>query len=296
MAELNLQGTFPALVTPFNEDLSIDFGAFEKLIDFQIENGVEGIVVCGSTGESATLSAKEKTSLFVKAVEHVDGRIQVIAGTGSNNTQDSIALTKIAQEHGADAVLLVTPYYNKPTQVGLFQHFLAISEHADIPQIIYNVPGRTATNISPETQIKIAEECNNVVATKEASGNLEQMMYILKYAPEGFSLLSGDDVLTLPIISVGGTGVISVIGNYAPKEFGSCVRNALDGNWQEALDLHYRLFDLMQLNFVETNPVPVKAALAMLGMMNEYYRLPMIPMNPENKGALRKAMGRAGLL
>jgi 4-hydroxy-tetrahydrodipicolinate synthase len=288
-------GTATAIVTPFLEDESIDFKSFKKLIDSQIASGVEAIVVCGSTGESATLSAKEKISIYIQAVEYSAGRVPIIAGTGSNNTQDSVALTLIAKEHGADAVLLVAPYYNKPSQEGLFRHFKAIADAVDIPQIIYNVPGRTSVNISAKTQLKIARECKNVVGTKEASGNLEQMMHIIKNAPKHFTLYSGDDVLTLPVITMGGKGVISVISNYAPKQFGDCVRAALKGKFTEAYKIHYNLLELMSLNFIETNPSPVKAALSLMGYIKEYLRLPMLPVSEENKEKIKNALKMSGI-
>ncbi len=290
------KGTVTAIVTPFNSDLTVDYDCFKKLIDFQIEGGIDSIVVCGSTGEAATLSAKERMSLIITAVEHANGRVPIIAGTGSNNTAASIDMTIVAKEHGADAVLLVAPYYNKPSQEGLYNHFLAISEHVDIPQIIYNVPSRSGVNISPETQIKIAETCKNVVATKEASGDLEQMMEIIKYAPEGFSLLCGDDSLTIPCILMGGKGIISVVSNYAPKMFSNLVNLTLAGKYEEAVKINYQLLDLMQLNFVETNPVPVKSAMAIMGLLNENYRLPLLPIQTENRIKIQDALKKAGLV
>lgn len=296
MKSPNLRGTFTALITPFNDDLSIDFNALEKIIDFQLASGVEGLVVCGSTGESATINAKEKLSLIIKTVEYCAGRVPVIAGTGSNCTQTTIDLTILAKEQGCDAVLLVAPYYNKPSQEGLFNHYLAVAEHADIPIILYNVPGRTAVNIQPETQLRLAEECKNIIATKEASGDMEQIMEIIKYAPEGFKVLSGDDALAVPIAAMGGDGVISVLSNYAPKLFGDAVRFALEGKMQSALELHYKLSDLMKLNFIETNPVPVKTALSLMGYCKEHFRLPLLPIQPANKDIIKEEMSRAGLI
>ena len=244
MAKHKFEGTITAIVTPFKKDLNIDFEKFKKLIEFQIENGVDGIVVCGSTGESATLSAKEKISLILTAIETVNGRVKVIAGTGTNNTAESIDMTTLAKEHGADGVLIVAPYYNKPTQEGLYNHYRAIADSNDIPVIIYNVPSRAVVNIHPEIQLKLAEDCPNIVATKEASGNLEQMSEIIRNAPEKFVLLSGDDALTLPIISIGGRGVVSVISNYAPKKFSEMVNYALKGKYNDARKIHYELFEL----------------------------------------------------
>ena len=296
MSKSNIKGTITALVTPFKSDLSIDFVAFEKLITYQIESNVEGILVCGSTGESATLSPKEKLSLIIKAVEISAGRVPIIAGTGTNSTSDSIDMTLLAKEHGANAVLLVAPYYNKPSQEGLYHHYLTISESVDIPQIIYNVPGRSGINISAETQLMIAENCENVVATKEASGNLEQMATIIKYAPKGFELYCGDDALAMQAISLGAIGVISVISNYAPFEFSESIRKALNGYFDNARQIYYKLLDLMKLNFIESNPVPAKAALSLMNMLENYVRLPLTPITDINNAKIKEALLNAGLI
>ena len=290
------KGTGTAIVTPFHKDGTIDYDAFKKLLDFQIKNKVEAIIVCGSTGESATLTVKEKLSLIIQAVEYSAGRVPIIAGTGSNSTQASIDLSLVAKEHGADAILLVGPYYNKPTQEGLYYHYKTIADAVDIPQIIYNVPGRTAMNIQPETQLKLAEDCPNIVASKEASGNLEQMMEIVHNAPEGFMLYSGDDALTLPIIASGGSGVISVISNYAPKQYGDLVRFALKGKFDKAREIQKHLFEMMKLNFVESNPVPVKAILNIMGMIEEQVRLPLVPLTEGNKKLIEYEMKNVGLI
>ncbi|MCX8055172.1 MAG: 4-hydroxy-tetrahydrodipicolinate synthase [Ignavibacteria bacterium] len=291
-----LIGTTTAIVTPFKSDLSIDYDRFKRLLDFQLENGVKNICVCGSTGESATMTAKEKLSLIVAAVEHVGKDATIIAGTGSNDTRATIDLTILAKESGADAALLVAPYYNKPSQEGLFQHYAAIAENVDMPLIIYNVPSRSGVNISAETQIKLAKSYKNIVATKEASGDLDQISEIIKYAPGKFTVLAGDDSLAVPTILFGGKGVVSVISNYAPKIFSQMVNLALDGDYQSAMNIHYDLLDLFALNFVETNPIPVKAALVLMGMIEEYYRLPLIPMRPENKKLLQKALKKHKLV
>jgi len=296
MAKYKFEGTITAIVTPFKKDLNIDFEKFKKLIEFQIENGVDGIVVCGSTGESATLSAKEKISLILTAIETANGRTKVIAGTGTNNTAESIDMTTLAKEHGADGVLIVAPYYNKPTQEGLYNHYRAIADSNDIPVIIYNVPSRAVVNIHPEIQLKLAEDCPNIVATKEASGNLEQMSEIIRNAPEKFVLLSGDDALTLPIISIGGRGVVSVISNYAPKKFSEMVNYALKGKYNEARKIHYDLFELMKLNFIEPNPIPVKAALSKIGLIDNYLRLPLMPITKKNSLIINKALEKVGLI
>lgn len=275
-------GVITAIVTPFKSDLSIDFEAFENLIEFQIKNKVDGIVVCGSTGEGATLSVKEKVALFVRAVEVAKGRVPIIAGTGSNDTQATIELSILAKESGVDALLLVAPYYNKPSQLGLLNHFMAISENVQIPQIIYNVPSRTGVNILPETQIEIAKKCKNVVATKEASGNLEQIMKIIKNAPKDFVLLSGDDALTLPAMLLGARGVISVFSNFAPKQMKNIVDLANEGLFTKAKDHHYKYLNLMELCFIETNPVPVKAILQEMGLIQAFVRMPLVPISANN--------------
>jgi 4-hydroxy-tetrahydrodipicolinate synthase len=296
MSKISLQGTITALITPFKEDGSVDFNTLKKLINFQIKHGVEGIVVCGTTGESATLTLKEKQAIIIRAVEYSAGRIPIIAGTGTYETESTKDLTLIAKEHGANAALIVAPYYVKPTQDGLFEHFRLIANQVDIPIIIYNIPSRTGVNMLPETQIRLAEECKNVIAVKEASGNLEQFMNIIKYAPKHFSLLAGDDSLAVPAIAIGAKGVVSVIGNYAPKEFGDCVRLALSGKFKEAMKIHYALFELMKLNFCETNPTPVKAAMAMMGMTKEVYRLPLLMLTLNNKKKMKAELTKAGLL
>lgn len=296
MKMLSLIGTITALVTPFKKDGSVDFNGLEKLVDYQIENGANGILVCGSTGESATLSHKERQAIIIKTIDYAAGRIPIIAGTGTNETQSSHDLTLFAKEHGADAALLVTPYYNKPTQQGLYEHFRLIAENVDIPQILYNVPGRTAINMLPETQLRLAENCRNIIATKEASGDINQMMEIIKYAPDGFSLFAGDDSLAVPVIAVGGKGVFSVISNYATKEFTKCINLALKGDFKEAMKIHYKLMELMDLNFIESNPIPVKSAMALMKLTKEIYRLPLISIKPDNKRKIKKALKEAGLI
>jgi len=296
MANFIPQGVITAIVTPFKSDLEIDFDAFERLIEFQIERNVDGIVVCGSTGESATLSHKERLALIIKAIQISNGRVPIIAGTGTNDTKATIELSTLAKSEGADALLLVAPYYNKPTQLGLLQHYLAISEQVDLPQIIYNVPGRTAVNITADTQIEIAKQCKNVVATKEASGNLEQAMNIIKSAPENFVLLSGDDALTLPLMSIGAKGIVSVLSNFAPTELKEMVQLALSGDFVKAREVHYQLLDLMQLNFIETNPVPVKAALGLMGLIEPYVRLPLVPIAKSNLDKISNALSVLKLL
>ncbi len=283
------KGTFTALITPLTNKGEVDFKRLRNLIDFQIENGVDGIVVCATTGESATLTIKEKQAIIIKAVELARGRVPVIAGTGTNETELSLNMTIFAKEHGASACLLVAPYYNKPNQKGLYEHFRLIAQHVDIPIILYNVPGRTGVNISAETQIRLANDCPNIVATKEASGNLSQIMQIIASAPKHFAVLSGDDALTLPIIALGGKGVVSVISNYAPKEFSDLVRLALQNKFEKARQIHYQLLELMELNFIEPNPIPVKYIMSLLGFTKEVYRLPLLPLTNDKKKILKQA-------
>lgn len=284
-----LFGTITAIVTPFKKNLEIDYTALKNLIDFQIKSKIDAIVVAGTTGEGATLSLTEKTELIKRTVEYCKGRVPVIAGTGSNNTEDTIKLSMIAQKNGANALLIVAPYYNKPTQSGLYEHYKLIADSVNLPQIIYNVPGRTSVNISAETQVKIAKNCKNVIGTKEASGNLGQMMEIIKNAPLGFNVVSGDDALALPAIALGAKGVVSVISNYAPVEFGKLIRLALLNKFKEAEKLQYQLLDLMNLNFIESNPIPVKYILSKMRLIKETYRLPLTQLQPQSKIELKAA-------
>lgn len=276
-----IRGTGTAIVTPFTATGEIDYDATKTLLDYQIDGGVEMIVPLGSTGENPTITAAERTRFLAFVTEYVNSRAVVIAGTGTNDTRSSVANTREALELGADAVLAVTPYYNKPTPDGLFAHFSAIAE-VGLPVVLYNVPGRTGLNMSAETILRCAE-IENVVAVKEASANMEQCMEIIRNSPKGFRLLSGEDNLTVPLISVGGRGVISVTSNVVPSEFSRMVRFALDGQFAEAKAIHYELLDLMKVMFVESNPGPVKAALSMMRLVGEHYRLPLVAMRAESR-------------
>lgn len=269
-------GLHTAVVTPFTANGDLDIPAFKRLLDVQLNGGVDGIVVCGSTGEGATLNTQEKIQLWNTAVEHVSGRVPIIAGTGSNDTRATIELSQAAKACGVQGLLLVTPYYNKPSHNGLLAHFRAINDAVDLPQIIYNVPGRSAQNVGPETQLAIAEACSNVVATKEASANLEQMCEIIRHAPSHFSLLAGDDSLALPAIACGATGTIAVISNYLPRVFGTLVHAALADNMLRAREIQMYLMPFYKANFLETNPLPVKYILHKLGHISLEYRLPLI--------------------
>ncbi len=285
-----LTGTGTALVTPFKTNGTIDEKSLREHVDWQIKSKVEFLVPCGSTGESATMTREERRRVIEIVVDQNSGRLPVVAGTGTNSTADSIELTKDAKEVGADAVLLVGPYYNKPTQEGFYQHFKKIVEECDIKAVLYNVPGRTASNMLPETTLRLAEDVENVIAIKEASNILEQIMQIIKHKPKDFSVLSGEDSLTLPIITAGGDGVIAVISNEVPKEYAEMTRAALKGDLKKAQEIHYKLFDLMKANFFESNPIPVKTALAMMGRIEESLRLPLTKMSKLNKDKLRDVL------
>lgn len=281
-----INGLYTAIVTPFKNG-ELDKTTFLKLLDHQRKAGVDGIVVCGSTGEAATTSTEEKVQLWSWAVEHVQGTIPIIAGTGNNDTRSSIELTRKAEAVGVQGALVVTPYYNKPTPAGQVAHFKAIADSTSLPIVIYNVPARTATNMTAETQIEIAEACKNVVATKEASANLEQIGQIIRNRPSHFQVIAGDDVLALPIIALGGKGVIAVISNYAPKKFGQLIREALAGNYANAQTLQAELAPYFAANFWESNPGPVKYILSLLDLCDATYRLPLVPPTARTQAALK---------
>jgi 4-hydroxy-tetrahydrodipicolinate synthase len=291
-----LRGCATALVTPFTSDGAIDEAALTRLIEYQLKNGVRLLVPCGTTGESATMTEEEDQGVISRTIELARGRAKVIAGTGSNSTAVAIENSKIAQKLGADAVLVVAPFYNKPTQHGLYAHFRAVAKAVDAPVVIYNVPGRTSCNIAAETTLKLARDCENIVAVKEASGNLSQIMEILRGRPAGFNVLSGDDAITFALIALGGDGLISVASNQAPELMSRLVDLALAGKWDEARELHYRLLPLMETNFIESSPGPVKAGLAMMNLIGENYRLPLVPIQESSRNKLRAVMTELGLL
>ncbi len=293
MKKIKFFGSIPAIITPFTSDGELDLPALKEFVEFQIEGGIDAIVACGSTGEAATLSDEEYETVIKTVVEAVNGRIPVIAGAGSNDTLRAVQLSKIAKRAGADALLHVTPFYNKPTINGLIAHYKEVAK-VGLPIIIYNVPGRTGSNVPPVNIIRIAREVPAIKAVKEASGSIAQMMEIIKLAategPKDFSVLSGDDALTLPLIAAGGHGVISVVCNEIPKEFSEMVHLALDGNFTKARSLHYRMWDLMNINFIESNPIPVKTALFLMGKIELNFRLPLVPMEEINQEALEKVL------
>lgn len=288
------KGSIVAIVTPF-KDGKVDEESYRQLIEFQIENGTSAIVPCGTTGESATLNVEEHARVIDIAVEAVNKRVPVIAGTGGNSTSEAIELTEHAKKVGADATLQVTPYYNKPTQEGLYQHFKAIAKAVPLPQVLYNVPGRTSVNMLPETVVRLAE-LQEVVAIKEASGDIGQMADIVRLAGDKITLLSGDDNLTLPVLSIGGAGVVSVVANIVPRDTADLVKAWEEGRIDEAKRLFYKLLPLCQAMFFETNPIPVKTSLGLMGKIQDEMRLPLYPMAPANLEKLKKALSEYGLL
>jgi 4-hydroxy-tetrahydrodipicolinate synthase len=295
-SQFSFKGVATALVTPMHQaDGTVDEGALRSLVEFQITNGVNGVVPCGTTGESATLNHAEHHHVMDVVVEQTAGRVPVIIGAGSNSTREAISLTQHARAIGANAVLSIAPYYNKPTQEGFYQHYKAITESVEIPIFVYNVPGRTGSNITAEATLRIAE-LPGIAGIKEASGNIQQIMEILRHRPPHFTVLSGDDALTLPLMALGADGAISVIANEAPLLFSSMVRLCLEEKFSEARVVHEELLKLMNLNFIESNPIPVKSALAMMGMIEEAYRLPLTPMSGDHRFAIRRALEELHLL
>jgi len=282
------KGSMVALVTPFANG-RIDEKALKELVEFHIKNGTTALVPCGTTGESATLSYEEHDRVIELTVQFAKGRIPVIAGTGSNSTEEAIMLTRHAKKVGADASLQVSPYYNRPTQKGLFLHFKAIAEAADIPIIIYNIASRTGVNIEPETFVKLAQ-VKNIIGVKESSGSLEQMSRIRKLCPKEFLLISGDDALTLPVMAIGGVGIISVVANIIPRDVAGMCKAFESGDIKKAEDLHYKMLNLVKAMFIETNPIPVKTAMGLMKLCAPDLRLPMCEMLPENKAKLVKEM------
>jgi len=292
-----LRGCGTALVTPFTATGEVDETRFRALLERQIGGGVRLLVPCGTTGEGATLDAREQERLIALTVEVAGRRARVIAGVGSNATAVTIERARAARGAGADAILVVAPYYNKPTQGGLVAHFRAVAEAVeDLPVVLYNVPGRTASNITAATTLTLARERANIVGTKEASGDLSQIMTILRDRPPNFCVLSGDDAVTLPLIALGADGVVSVASNEVPDAMARLTDLALRGDWAAARTLHYRLLPLMEANFIESNPGPVKAALAALGLVEEHVRLPLVPVQEQTRARVRAVLAELGLL
>lgn len=288
------KGSFVAIVTPFRKG-KIDEKAYADLIEFQIREGTNGIVPCGTTGESATLSHQEHERVIELTVEIVNKRIPVIAGTGSNSTSEAIMLTKHAKDAGADAALLITPYYNKPTQEGLYQHYKAIAESVNIPQFLYNVPGRTGVNMFPETVARLSKG-KNIIGIKEATGDMRQVSDVIALCGENFIVLSGDDFTTFPLLAAGGKGVISVTANVAPRDTATMCNEFFSGNLNKAREIHYKMRPLNDAMFYETNPIPVKTALSLMGKVSGEMRLPLCQMSEKNLERLKGVMKGYGLI
>jgi len=282
------KGTGVAIVTPFNEDKSIDYNSLEKLVEHLIANGIDYLVVQGTTGESVTLTKEEKKETLAFIIKVNNGRLPIVLGIGGNCTATVVETFKSTDVTGVDAILSVSPYYNKPTQEGVYQHYKAISEASALPIILYNVPGRTASNILPETTLRLARDFDNIIAIKEASGSLEQCMEIINNKPKGFLVISGDDAITLPFIASGGDGVISVIANAFPKGFSEMVKCALSSNMKEAQKLHYKYFEMIHYLFVEGNPAGVKAALKELGITGDTVRLPLVNVSEKTNNTIKR--------
>jgi len=289
------QGSIVAMVTPFRNG-EVDELKVRELVDFHVTHGTDAIVPCGTTGESPTLSHDEHKRVVELVVEAARGRVTVIAGTGSNSTAEAIDLTSHAKKAGANGALVVNPYYNKPTQEGLYRHFRAVAEAVEIPILVYNIASRTAVNVETDTLARLAKDCPNIVGVKEASGSLDQMTQVILACGSDFCVLSGDDNLTLPLMSVGGRGVISVVANLVPRETAELTHAALAGDWKLARELHLKLFPLSRAMFIETNPIPVKEAMAMMGMIAPEFRLPMCPMTEPNRQRLKAVLVQHGLL
>ncbi len=283
------RGVHTALITPFTSTGAIDIGAFKRLVEYQIESGINGLVPCGTTGESSTLSHDEHDRVIALTVQYADGRVPVIAGTGSNSTAEAIQLSQHAEQAGVDAVLLVNPYYVKPTQKGLYLHFKSIAEAVSIPCIPYNIQSRTGVNLENETLFKLMSEHNNIVGVKEASGSLEQMKKLIQMRHENFHLLCGDDNMTVDLIEAGGNGVVSVAANLVPGKMKEMVHSALAGDMEQAREIERQLMPLFKATFIETNPIPIKTAMAMKGWCLEYFRLPMCPISSEENYQVIKA-------
>ncbi len=288
-------GCGTALVTPFRRDLSIDETTLRKLVRRQIEAGINFLVPCGTTGESPTLSHAEHLRVVELTLEEARGKVPVLAGAGGYNTAEVISLARELKQMGVDGILSVTPYYNKPTQEGLYQHYKAIAAEIPLPIIVYNVPGRTGANVEPSTLKRLAG-IENIIGVKEASGNIGQMATILNQVPEGFTVLSGDDAITLPLIALGGRGIISVASNEIPVEMTRLAQLCLDGDFRGARELQRKYLPLMEINFIESNPIPVKAAMAMMGLLEPVWRLPMVPPKPENLEKIHRVLESVQLL
>jgi 4-hydroxy-tetrahydrodipicolinate synthase len=295
MSQTTFSGSFVALVTPFRNG-RVDEAKLRELVEMHVTHGTDGIIPCGTTGESPTLSHDEHKRVVEVVIESARKRVHVIAGTGSNSTAEAIDLTKHAERAGASGALVVNPYYNKPTQEGLYQHYRAVADAVSIPIVTYNIQSRTAVNVETATMARLARDCKNIVGVKEASGSLDQMSQVIAACGPTFCVLSGDDNITLPLLAIGGHGVISVIANILPRETSEMVHAALDGDFKKARELHYRLFPMARAAFLETNPIPIKEAMAMAGMLEPEFRLPMCRMSDANREKLRAILKPYGLI
>ncbi|MCP9612141.1 4-hydroxy-tetrahydrodipicolinate synthase [Coprobacter tertius] len=296
MAQINLKGVGVALITPFNDDETVDFEALSKLLEYQIKNGIDYLVVLGTTAETPTLSDDEKDRILQFVIERVKGRVPVVMGLGGNNTRGIVDVLLKKDFTGVDAILSVVPYYNKPSQEGIYQHYCAIASATKLPVILYNVPGRTGVNMTAETTLRLAREFSNIVAIKEASGNITQMDDIIKNKPKDFMVISGDDGITFPLITLGAVGVISVIGNAFPKEFSRMVRLALNGDYDNALQIHHRFTELFELLFVDGNPAGVKSILHAMGYIHNRLRLPLVPTRITTFEKIREVLNQLNIV
>ncbi len=295
MIQSKLKGMGVAFITPFNEDESVDYEAITRLIDFQLSNGTDFLVILATTAETPTLSEEEKSKIRKLIVERVNGRIPIVMGVGGNNTRTVVEQLKHDDLRGIDAILSVVPYYNKPSQEGMYQHFRAIADASSKPVILYNVPGRTGANMAAETTLRLARDCQNIVAIKEASGNFSQIDDIIKNKPDTFEVLSGDDGITYPLITLGAVGVISVIGNAFPKEFSQMTRLALAGDFRNARIIHHRFAELFKLLFVDGNPAGVKAMMHSMGLIKNKLRLPLVPTRLTTYEEIREVLHQLGI-
>ncbi len=291
---MNFSGCMVALVTPFKGD-KVDWESLEGLVEFHIENGIHGIVPCGTTGESATLTHQEHNEVVEAVVKYVKKRVAVIAGTGSNSTQEAIEFTRSAEKAGADGALMISPYYNRPTQEGIYQHYRKVASEVHIPLIIYNIPSRTGSKIEPETLARLAE-VKNIAGVKEATGSIDQAIEVLRLSGEGLEVYSGEDSLTFSLMALGGRGVISTVANVAPREMSQLTRACFEGDWEKGRSIQFKLIPLIRSLFIETNPIPVKTALSLMGKCRGDLRLPMTPMAEPNVKTLKKAMSDFGLI
>lgn len=293
---MNLHGCGTALITPFKQDQTIDQEALSRLVEWQVESGIHFLVPCGTTGETPALSREEWLRVIDITIEVAGGKVPIVAGATSNYTVEAVEKAReLSKRKGVDAILTASPYYNKPTQEGQYQHFKAIAEAVEKPLVLYNVPGRTAANIEPVTLGRLAK-IQNIIAVKEASGNISQIAEVFNHVPESFLVFSGDDAVTLPVVALGGVGIVSVASNEIPHEMAELTQAALDNDWKKARRIHRKFLPLMQANFIESNPMPVKAVLAMMGRIEEIYRLPMLPMKRDTRNKLQQIASQVGLL